>query len=101
MHGDFTPWNLRDIGEPVPVLMDWEAITWAPPLADALWYDSVIEVSGLSIARSGITPSDETIRYWIDRLSNQVSPGETTIASSVLDLVRERAMDRGALATDG
>ena len=68
MHGDFTPWNLRSLGETRPVLFDWEDARWAPPGADPLWYDVVLHVVGLAIEPSGMPADDEAARYWMDRL---------------------------------
>ena len=87
MHGDFTPWNLRAIGRDKLVLLDWENATWAPPGADALWYDAVRRVTRLRVTSSGIDHSDEVIEFWIRRLSHQVQPAERTIASSALRLL--------------
>ena len=38
VHGDFAPWNLRDVPGWGRALFDWEGAGWAPPGADLLWY---------------------------------------------------------------
>lgn len=38
MHGDFAPWNLRQLPGGSLVLVDWENAGWAPPWADEVFY---------------------------------------------------------------
>ncbi len=92
MHGDFTPWNLRDAGLDRPVLLDWEEVTWAPPHADALWYEASCRNAGLKITTKGASYTDEVRTFWIERLSRIVVPGEGTIQSYTLNLLNEGAL---------
>lgn len=38
MHGDFTPWNLREVPREGLWLLDWEEAGWGPPGADRVLY---------------------------------------------------------------
>ncbi|MDH5292853.1 MAG: phosphotransferase, partial [Acidimicrobiia bacterium] len=46
-HGDFTPWNLRQPSNGLPVLLDWETAGYAPAGFDRVLY----EVSAAAIGR--------------------------------------------------
>jgi hypothetical protein len=67
MHGDFTPWNLRQQGDGSLFLIDWEDAGWAPPGADEVYYRAVIHVLG---AEGGAFEGDanEANRFWQDRI---------------------------------
>ena len=71
MHGDFTPWNLRQSGKRL-FLVDWERAGWGPPNTDEIGYRlsaTLIGVSAGTIAWSP-TPNDlEAIRYWTAQAS--------------------------------
>src|SRR5665811_1352342 len=68
MHGDFAPWNLREMPGGQLSLVDWEDADWAPPKADHVKY--LVTVSALN-------PSDpprlrgagEAIDFWQQQLS--------------------------------
>ena len=66
MHGDFAPWNLRQLQGRLLVLIDWENAAWAPPGADevfyratrgALWHESVDRCE-----------QQEAVQFWRARL---------------------------------
>jgi hypothetical protein len=71
MHGDFTPWNLRQIGERL-FLLDWEHAGWGPPNADEIGYRlsaSLIGVSSGTATWSPTPDSLEAIRFWTEQAS--------------------------------
>lgn len=65
MHGDLTPWNLRDVDGTGTVLIDWEDAALGPPEADATLYAATC--AALRQARVVKAPS-EAVRFWRDRL---------------------------------
>jgi hypothetical protein len=71
MHGDFTPWNLRESRRQL-FLVDWEHAQWGPPHADEIGYR--ISASGLGLAggaEAWSPPPDclEAIQYWAGQAS--------------------------------
>lgn len=71
-HGDFTPWNLRQIGDATPWLIDWEDAGWAPPDADLVLYLASAYAVGRSV---GPVPTDatEALRYWWDEITRRTN----------------------------
>lgn len=70
MHGDFTPWNLRDPGDSPLILYDWEHVGWGPPGADEILYRATEAV----LRKKRYSPEwPEAAAYWYDRLSNSTS----------------------------
>lgn len=67
MHGDFTPWNLRELGRGDLVLLDWEHAAWGPPGADAVLYRAAS--SALTQALPAPSPYDEAIQFWRERIA--------------------------------
>jgi hypothetical protein len=67
MHGDFTPWNLREaaLGSG-PILIDWESAGWGPPGADAVMYYAASRALGRPAASQ--PPNPEAARYWIEHI---------------------------------
>jgi hypothetical protein len=97
MHGDFTPWNLRQRRDGTRFLIDWEDASWAPPGADATFYWAVSSVLG----RPGNDPdgSDEVISFWRARLearqkrsatAGDLDAGLGEALLSVLDVMKNR-----------
>jgi thymidylate kinase len=65
MHGDFTPWNLRQNGGHLS-LIDWESVEWGPPLGDQVLYEAAsLALSRRSPSRSFNT---EAAGFWLERL---------------------------------
>lgn len=65
MHGDFTPWNLREREDGSVFLIDWEDAGWGPPGADETLYKTV------TAYLSGTEPvavSSEARDFWANRL---------------------------------
>jgi hypothetical protein len=68
MHGDFTPWNLRETSSGELTLVDWEYSGWGPPGADEVLYRaSSAAVAGRDPGR---TDMHEAIHFWIDRMTS-------------------------------
>jgi hypothetical protein len=70
MHGDFTPWNLRQRADGSLFLVDWEDAEWAPPGADALLYRVVAAQLANRPAALG-SSTGEAREFWIARLRNR------------------------------
>jgi hypothetical protein len=69
MHGDFTPWNLRQRADGSLFLIDWEDAAWAPPGADEVYYRAVESaVAGRRFDGQGF---DEAIRFWLEVLEKR------------------------------
>ena len=83
IHGDLTPWNLRQFRGGEIYLFDWENVTWGPPNADLLWYDAAVLIKGLDTELSGNSHSDEVAAYWLDRLGPKVEPGERSLTALI------------------
>lgn len=66
MHGDLTPWNLRQSGDEL-FLIDWEDAGWGPPGADAVLFAAAVRALG-KLKSSGSYPA-EAIDFWKDRIS--------------------------------
>ncbi len=66
MHGDFAPWNLHQVRGGSLVLVDWEAAGWAPPGADAVFYEATRAALGHRLADRCDTP--EAVRFWRERV---------------------------------
>src|SRR5438876_5364179 len=55
MHGDFAPWNLRQLRGGSLALVDWEAAGCAPPGADAVFYAASWAALGIRLGAGWIT----------------------------------------------
>jgi thymidylate kinase len=67
MHGDFTPWNLREaaVGRG-PILIDWESAGWGPSGADAVLHYAASRALGLPVPPQ--PPNPEAARYWMEHI---------------------------------
>ena len=83
MHGDFTPWNLRQLDTGELVLLDWEEAAWGPVGADAVLYRAAS--SALSHALPAACDDGEAIQFWRERISKR--DGDA----------RDRRLDEGML----
>lgn len=71
-HGDFTPWNLRRIGDTTPWLIDWEDAGWAPPGADEVLYLASAYAIGRPVGE--IRPdAAEAVAYWWDEITRRTN----------------------------
>jgi len=68
MHGDFTPWNLRQRTDGSLSLVDWEEAGWAPPGSDMLLYETTVAHLRGTPVHDG---ADEARAFWITRLHKQ------------------------------
>lgn len=66
MHGDFAPWNLRQVRGGSLFLVDWEAAGWAPPGADAVFYEAARAALGHQFADRCHAP--EAVQFWRERV---------------------------------
>jgi glycosyltransferase involved in cell wall biosynthesis len=62
MHGDLTPWNLRQMPNQQIVLTDWEESGWGPPEADEVLYRATAAASRNEPA--GVSSASEAIDFW-------------------------------------
>ena len=69
MHGDFAPWNLRQLRGGSLALVDWEAAGWAPPGADAVFYAASWAALGHQLVDRCDTA--EAVQFWRERVRAQ------------------------------
>ena len=78
-HGDFAPWNFRQIGNSTPWLIDWEDARWAPPKADAVLYRAAAHALGRSDGHE-LPVDDEATEFCrtevLGRIKDKQSRGE-------------------------
>lgn len=67
MHGDLTPWNLRQFAGGRRVLIDWESAGWGPPGADVVLYRATAAALGDEPDDLGDFP--EAVEFWRRRLT--------------------------------
>ncbi len=88
MHGDFTPWNLRQLFDDSLVLIDWEEAGWGPPGADEVLY----RAAAAALRREPASSSDayEAIAFWEARVRDRLTRGERDqrLARSLLKSLR-------------
>jgi aminoglycoside phosphotransferase (APT) family kinase protein len=82
MHGDFTPWNLRQNGGHLS-LIDWESVEWGPPLGDQVLY----EAASLALSRRSPSRSfnSEAAGFWLERFE----PAENSRDARLTKRLRE------------
>jgi hypothetical protein len=73
MHGDFAPWNLRQLRDGRLALIDWEDAGWGPPGADALFY----EATSLALwgGHPAPTTAAEAVEFWKRRIEPRPGTG--------------------------
>jgi len=74
MHGDFTPWNLRQRSDGSLFLIDWEDAGWSPAGSDEVLYRAVEAVFSGSAVK-GDLPED-AVQFWRERLAIRVENGK-------------------------
>jgi hypothetical protein len=84
MHGDFTPWNLRELDRGVFYLIDWEHVAWGPPSADEVLYRATAIALGRTPAGQ-LDGAGEAIEFWRSRIAPR--PGDA----------RDKRLDRAIL----
>lgn len=70
-HGDFTPWNLRQIDNHRPWLIDWEDSGFAPPEADMTLYLATAYAIGKQLAEVPLARS-EAVEYWWTEMNRRI-----------------------------
>jgi len=66
MHGDFAPWNLRQLRGDSLVLVDWERAGWAPPGADEVFYRATW--AALEHRPVDRCDTQEAVQFWRERM---------------------------------
>jgi len=103
MHGDLTPWNLRELPDRRLVLFDWEDAAWAPPGADEVLY----RVSNAAVGNAipGRHAAREAVRFWADRIGARVEAGrrDEQLQRSLLRMLRlmDAPLEGATAATAG
>lgn len=69
MHGDFAPWNLRQVRGGSLVLVDWENAGFGPPGADEVFYQATRAALGQRLP--GASDAHEAVRFWRERVPAQ------------------------------
>ncbi len=89
-HGDFTPWNLRQIGDSPPWLIDWEDAGWAPAGADQVLYLASAAAVGRPV---GTIPGNaaEAVAYWWEEITRRTK-------DKLAEGIELRNIDYGLLA---
>jgi hypothetical protein len=88
MHGDFTPWNLREMPGIGLFLLDWEHVGWAPPGADRVLFRATIAaINGSAANRAEFA---EAIEFWQDATRDrEPGMGEQRLADGLVRALRE------------
>lgn len=87
MHGDLTPWNLRQGRDGRLYLFDWERAGWGPPGADEVLYRAASEALGLNDCKPPDAP--EAIRYWMESVRGRMDrPDANPLAPSLGRILR-------------
>jgi hypothetical protein len=89
MHGDFAPWNLREVSDGRLALFDWDGTAWGPPGADEVFYRAVESVlNGTSVESH---PAEEAVVYWADRVKQRsAAAGRDRVLDAALVHTLER-----------
>jgi aminoglycoside phosphotransferase (APT) family kinase protein len=66
MHGDFSPWNLRQLRGGSLVLLDWEDAGWGPPGADEVFYEATR--AALRHQAAARCDKHEAVQFWRERV---------------------------------
>jgi hypothetical protein len=98
MHGDFTPWNLRQRRDGSRFLIDWEDAGWAPPGADEAYYWAMVKVLGYLTGDENQVRRHEAMGFWRaslrDRIADTPMDLDSDLSVSLLSLLdREGGTD--------
>lgn len=91
MHGDLTPWNLRQFGDE-RYLLDWERVGWGPPGADEALF--CVANAALRHRRVKIALNEEAVAFWREQIVARPETGGKDRLRD--DLLRE--LDRSPVA---
>lgn len=67
MHGDLTPWNVRQVRGSVAII-DWEDAAWGPPQADATLYRAAVAALR---GEDQHAAAPEAAQFWLRRLAER------------------------------
>lgn len=81
MHGDFTPWNLREARGSLH-LIDWEDVDFGPPGSDLVLYQAAEAALG-GRPRASATHY-QAVEFWIERLRSRPENGERAMRRRLL-----------------
>lgn len=84
MHGDFTPWNLRQVGDRIS-LIDWESAGWGPPFADQTLYVAASEA--LRLRRPARSWNPEACSFWLERIGEAEGSRDARLRSALLKIL--------------
>jgi hypothetical protein len=82
VHGDFGPWNVRQVGGRIAIL-DWEEMTVGPPAADELWHClswSLVRhgdvATAVAAVRNDLAGEELALaaRFWTEKLAGEEPP---------------------------
>lgn len=85
MHGDLTPWNLRQFPDGSLHLIDWEDADWGPPEADRLLYEATAAALSNEVPQRSV--AHEALAYWEARLEARpaAGPRESLLKAAILE----------------
>ncbi len=86
MHGDFTPWNLRQTGSGLS-LIDWESVGWGPPLVDQVLYGATSKALGLRHSATGW--SLEACAFWLERIGKAGNSRDAQLRRDLLEVLEQ------------
>ncbi|MFV2069617.1 MAG: phosphotransferase, partial [Pirellulales bacterium] len=86
MHGDLTPWNLRQTGGRLS-LIDWESAGWGPPLADQVLYGAASEALGRRRPASDWNP--EACSFWLERIGRTGNSRDARLGQRLLEVLEQ------------
>lgn len=106
MHGDLTPWNLRQDRDGRLWLYDWERASWGPPGADLVLYHTTaaaVHAGRRARARAAVAAWPEAAAWWARRfLARPVSTrGERRLQAALLSAVGPDAVAAARRDADG
>ncbi|MDQ3640000.1 MAG: aminoglycoside phosphotransferase family protein [Actinomycetota bacterium] len=89
MHGDLTPWNLRQFDRAGLWLTDWEDASWGPPGADEAYYRAT--AAALSLSPVERSPYQEAVSFWQEKLRNRTTTGTGELNLAILEALDSMA----------
>ena len=88
IHGDLTPWNLRQSKAGL-TLIDWESAGWGPPLADEILYMAAAKAL-CQRPRSGNWDA-EAASFWLERLENEDNARDARLRRRLVAVLKARS----------
>lgn len=88
MHGDLTPWNLREDRVGLS-LIDWESVGWGPPSADEVLYKATSRALGWRASPGDL--DSEACEFWRQGFEEADNPRDERLQSDLLSLLARNA----------